>query len=154
MPSVKNPNKPSKNRLAARASKAKKRAQKASAIGTRAVRFAISNSDAQRGAKPGLLPTSGPNAALSKKKAKKMEQRRRLLKRKMEEVEGTLGQGEERGEEVDMDGEFFFFFLAFGSRAAGWSFVGIQVMWDGLTRVDASVERGKAVDKEVEMDVE
>lgn len=98
MPSVKNPNKPSKNRLAAWASKAKKRAQKSSVAGTRS---AISNRDAQRGAKPGLLPTSGPRAALSAKKQKKMEQRARLaLKRKLE-AEGGSG-------EIEMAGEFPF----------------------------------------------
>ncbi|KAK0619384.1 hypothetical protein B0T14DRAFT_496158 [Immersiella caudata] len=81
MPSVKNPNKPSKNRLAARAAKARKTARAASAAG----QSKVSIQDKQRGAKSGLLPTSGPRAAVSKKKAKKLEQRARLnLRRRVE----------------------------------------------------------------------
>jgi len=86
MPSVKNPNKASKNRLAARANKTKKQAQLSSAAG----RMKVSKQDHARGAGGGLLPTSGPNAALSKKKQKKLDQRLRLaLKRKME-LEGEV----------------------------------------------------------------
>ncbi|KAK5660190.1 hypothetical protein OQA88_13660 [Cercophora sp. LCS_1] len=83
MPSVKNPNKPSKNRLAARASKAKKQAQQASAAGKKSK---IQKADARVGARTGLMPTSGPRAPVSKKKQKKIEQRLRLaLQRKMKE---------------------------------------------------------------------
>jgi hypothetical protein len=99
MPSVKNPNKPSKNRLAARAAKARKTARASSAAG----QSKVSIQDKQRGAKPGLLPTSGPRAAVSKKKAKKLEQRARLnLRRRVE-----LGLAEM--EEVEMKGWCFFF---------------------------------------------
>ncbi|KOS17322.1 hypothetical protein ESCO_006433 [Escovopsis weberi] len=81
MPSVKNPNGPSKNRLAARASKIKKQRQKRSEEG----RHKISKADTTRGARPGLLPTSGPRAKLSAKKARKMEKKMGYaLQRKME----------------------------------------------------------------------
>lgn len=81
MPSVKNPNGPSKNRVAARASKALKLRQKKSAEG----KHKISKADVARGARPGLLPTSGPRARLSSKKAKKLEKKMGYaLQRKME----------------------------------------------------------------------
>ncbi|KAJ0148473.1 hypothetical protein CTA2_673 [Colletotrichum tanaceti] len=80
MPSVKNPNGPSKNRLANRALGAKMQRRKKS----EANRNKILKTDAMRGAKPGLAPTSGPNAPLSKKKAKKVEKRiAHALRRKM-----------------------------------------------------------------------
>ncbi|KAK0652820.1 hypothetical protein B0T16DRAFT_455165 [Cercophora newfieldiana] len=91
MPSVKNPNKPSKNRLAARAGKARKTARAASAAGQNK----LSTLDKQRGAKAGLLPTSGPRAAVSKKKAKKLEQRARLNLRRRVELGLALGEGGE-----------------------------------------------------------
>ncbi|KAJ3499232.1 hypothetical protein NLG97_g499 [Lecanicillium saksenae] len=71
MPSVKNPNGPSKNRLAARAAKARKTSQKRSEEG----KHRIAKVDVARGARPGLLPTSGPNAKLSSKKARKMQKK-------------------------------------------------------------------------------
>ncbi|KAK4119181.1 hypothetical protein N657DRAFT_650455 [Parathielavia appendiculata] len=97
MPSVKNPNAPSRNRLAARAAKQRKTRQKAAALGQLARQGgAIAKADARRGAKPGLLPTSGPRAAVSKKKQRKLEkQLRHALRRKME-AEG----------EVEMKGKF------------------------------------------------
>ncbi|RYP50310.1 hypothetical protein DL768_004163 [Monosporascus sp. mg162] len=83
MPSVKNPNGPSKNRLAARAAKARKQAQKQSAAGGKSK---VTKADRRRGARPGLLPTSGPNAAISAKKRRKLERKMGYaLKRKMEE---------------------------------------------------------------------
>lgn len=92
MPSVKNPNGPSKNRMAAMRASAKKKAQKSSAAG----QTRILKSDARRGAREGILPTSGPNRALSAKKQRKVEkQMRHALKRKME----AAG-------EVEMKGEF------------------------------------------------
>lgn len=110
MVSRKNPNKASKNRLAARAGRVKKQAQMSSAAG----RSKVSKQDHARGAGGGLLPTSGPNAALSKKKQKKIDQRLRLaLKRKMElegEVEmtgmsGVLGwEGDNRGKGANWSG--------------------------------------------------
>jgi len=108
MPSVKNPNKPSKNRLAARRASTKKRAQKSSEAG-RLSRIGITKADAARGAKPGLLPTSGPRAALSKKKLKKLEQRVRLATQRAEKAEA-----DKEGGELVMRGEFFLeFFLSF-----------------------------------------
>ena len=71
MPSVKNPNGPSKNRLAARASRARKNRTKKSLAG----KHKIDAADVRRGAKPGLLPTSGPNRRISAKKAKKLEKK-------------------------------------------------------------------------------
>lgn len=71
MPSVKNPNGPSKNRLAARASRARKERTKKSLAG----KHKIDKADTRRGAKPGLLPTSGPNRRISAKKAKKLEKK-------------------------------------------------------------------------------
>ncbi len=96
MPSVKNPNKPSRNRVAARAAHRRKLQQKRSAEGQLADRAA--KADAKRGARPGLLPTSGPRAPLSAKKQKKLVQRMTLaLKRKMAANGGRL-------EDVDMTG--------------------------------------------------
>ncbi|KAH6889789.1 hypothetical protein B0T10DRAFT_561373 [Thelonectria olida] len=81
MPSVKNPNGPSKNRLAARASKVKKESRKRS----QTPKDKIAKADTTRGARKGLLPTSGPRARLSGKKAKKLEKKMGYaLKRKME----------------------------------------------------------------------
>ncbi|KAI1869957.1 uncharacterized protein JN550_005547 [Neoarthrinium moseri] len=86
MPSVKNPNGPSKNRLAARRASARKRSQKASAAG----QTKVNKADQKRGAGGGLLPTSGPNRALSAKAQKKLERRTaRAMKRKME-AEGEV----------------------------------------------------------------
>ncbi|OAA65612.1 hypothetical protein SPI_02399 [Niveomyces insectorum RCEF 264] len=86
MPSVKNPNKPSRNRLAARASHQRKQQRKRAADGVRTngVRpDRVAKADTKRGARPGLLPTSGPRAPLSAKKQKKVVQRMALaLKRK------------------------------------------------------------------------
>jgi hypothetical protein len=92
MPSVKNPNRPSKNRLAARAAKAKKANQKRA---DPANRSKITKADKTRGARPGLLPTSGPRAQVSAKKARKLEKKMKYaLKRQMEaegeaEMKGT-----------------------------------------------------------------
>ncbi|KAK5995941.1 hypothetical protein PT974_04360 [Cladobotryum mycophilum] len=81
MPSVKNPNGPSKNRLAARAASAKKQRQKRSEEN----RTKISKADSARGARPGLLPNSGPRAKVSSKKARKLEKKMGYaMKRKME----------------------------------------------------------------------
>jgi hypothetical protein len=92
MPSVKNPNGPSKNRLMARKASTLKKRQKASAAG----QTRISKADQSHGAGGGLLPTSGPNAALSSKKRKKLEQRLKLALRRKMEAEG----------EVEMKGMF------------------------------------------------
>lgn len=93
MPSVGNPNGPSKNRLAARSSSAKKQRRQRSEH----ARNKISKADTTRGARPGLLPTSGPRAKLSSKKARKLEKKMGYaMKRKME-AEGV----------VEMKGEYF-----------------------------------------------
>ncbi|KAK7906405.1 hypothetical protein PG985_016411 [Apiospora marii] len=109
MPSVKNPNGPSKNRQAAMRASAKKKAQKSSAAG----QGRVLKSDARRGAREGILPTSGPNRALSAKKQRKLDKARaHALKRKMEaegEVEmkdaAETAATKEGKEEMDMDAE-------------------------------------------------
>lgn len=86
MPNVSNPNRPSKNRLAARASKLRKQRQKKSEEG----KNKIAKADSTRGARPGLLPTSGPNKRISAKKARKLEKKLGYaVKRKME-AEGVV----------------------------------------------------------------
>jgi hypothetical protein len=90
MPSVKNPNGPSKNRLAARASTARKHSAKAVARKALVEQHKITKADAKRGARAGLLPTSGPNAAMSAKRRRKLERKMGYaLKRKME-AEGEI----------------------------------------------------------------
>lgn len=95
MPSVKNPNKPSKNRMAARSSKAKKLQRQR----VEEAQHKISKKDAARGARPGLLPSSGPNRKLSAKKARKLEKKMGYaIKRKMEaegieDMQGTSSPG-------------------------------------------------------------
>ncbi|ROV88025.1 hypothetical protein VSDG_09169 [Cytospora chrysosperma] len=86
MVSVKNPNVTSQNRVRARASRSRKQ-------GLKAVRDAklptrVEKADTRRGARAGILPTSGPNAALSKKKQRKVEkQMAHALRRKRDEAE-------------------------------------------------------------------
>lgn len=87
MVSVSNPNKPSKNRLAARAAKGKKVQQKSSADGQLS---RVQKAATKRGARAGLLPTSGPGSKLSSKKARKVERKlAHAIKRKME-AEGEV----------------------------------------------------------------
>lgn len=103
MPSVKNPNTVSRNRQIARASKARKQALQHAATAKLASR--VDKADARRGARPGLLPTSGPNRALSKKKQRKVEkQLAHAIRRKAEE---------EAAKEVEMEGGLFPFSLFF-----------------------------------------
>lgn len=95
MPSVKNPNKPSKNRIAAKANKVRKQRQKESAAGRHIA--GVVKSDLRHGARPGLLPTSGPRKPLSSKAQRKLDKKLgHALKRKME-AEG----------EVEMKGMLF-----------------------------------------------
>lgn len=103
MPSVKNPNTVSRNRQIARVSKARKQALKHAATAKLASR--VDKADVRRGARPGLLPTSGPNRALSKKKQRKVEkQLAHAIRRKAEE---------EAAKEVEMEGGLFPFSLFF-----------------------------------------
>ncbi|ROW05958.1 hypothetical protein VPNG_08454 [Cytospora leucostoma] len=93
MVSVKNPNVTSQNRVRARAAKSRKQGLKATREAKLPTR--VAKADARRGARPGLLPTSGPNAPLSSKKQRKLEkQMAHALRRKREE--------EERQKEVEM----------------------------------------------------
>lgn len=97
MVSVKNPNVTSQNRMRARASKSRK-------LGLKHVRAARlptleAQADTRRGARTGILPTSGPNAALSKKKQRKVEKQiAHALRRKNE--------AEEKQKEADLKGAF------------------------------------------------
>lgn len=86
MPSIKNPNGPSLNRLAARASTARKDARKRST----APKGKIAKADATRGARPGLLPTSGPRAKLSAKKARKLEKKMGYALQRKNAAEGVV----------------------------------------------------------------
>jgi len=86
MPSVKNPNKPSQNRLAARAAKSRKVQQKRSAAG----QSRIEKSDTKRGARPGILPSSGPRAVLSSKKRRKLERKMGYALKRKEEATGEV----------------------------------------------------------------
>ncbi|RYC55261.1 hypothetical protein CHU98_g10954, partial [Xylaria longipes] len=96
MPSVKNPNGPSKNRLAARTATARKHTTKHLARKSlenslsQQSQGKITKADARRGARAGILPTSGPNKALSGKAARKLERKMGYaLQRKME-AEGEV----------------------------------------------------------------
>lgn len=84
MPSVKNPNGPSKNRLAARDAAAKKVRRKRSEF----TKNKISKQDIARGARPGILPTSGPRAKLSAKKARKLEKKMGYAMKRRMDAEG------------------------------------------------------------------
>ncbi|KAI5458520.1 hypothetical protein BGZ63DRAFT_426902 [Mariannaea sp. PMI_226] len=107
MPSVKNPNGPSKNRLAARAAKVRKESRKRSLT----PKDKIAKADTTRGARAGLMPTSGPRAPVSSKRARKLEKKLKYaLKRKMEaEGEAEMKDApeekasEEKASEVAMD---------------------------------------------------
>lgn len=86
MPSVKNPNTVGQNRTKARASRARK--QTLQSLKVKALPTRVAKADARRGARAGLLPTSGPNAPLSKKKQRKVEkQMAHAIRRKREEEE-------------------------------------------------------------------
>ncbi|KAI0814432.1 hypothetical protein GGR55DRAFT_431907 [Xylaria sp. FL0064] len=86
MPSVKNPNGPSKNRLIAARAKARKQSARRTQTQTpQNEQHRITKADAKRGARAGLLPTSGPNAAVSAKKMRKLQRKMGYaLKRRME----------------------------------------------------------------------
>lgn len=122
MPSVKNPNRPSKNRLAARAAKAKKANQKRA---DPANRSKITKADKTRGARPGLLPNSGPRAAVSAKKARKLEKKMGYALKRQMEAEG----------EAEMKGTFAF--------SKTWMFM---MLWEGDANmgIDAPVVEEKA----------
>lgn len=102
MPSVKNPNGPSKNRLTARAAKARKANQKRN---TNSAKNRITKADEKRGARAGLLPTSGPNAALGSKKRRKLERKMgHALRRKTEQEEEDERERIRGKGEVEMKG--------------------------------------------------
>lgn len=100
MPSTFNPNGPSKNRLASRAAKSKKVRQQKSAFG----QHKIAKIDVARGARPGLLPNSGPRAKMSKKKARKTEKKLGHAARRQMEAERA-----EEEVEAEKQGEFQIF---------------------------------------------
>lgn len=86
MPSVKNPNGPSKNRQAARASSAKKVQRQKSFAG----KHKITKAQAAAGARPGLLPNSGPGKKLSAKKQRKLEKKIGYALQRKNEAEGIV----------------------------------------------------------------
>ena len=86
MPSVSNPNGPSRNRQIARATKARAQRRKKSEH----AKNKIAKADTSRGARPGLLPTSGPRAKISKKKARKLEKKMGHALRRQMEADGEL----------------------------------------------------------------
>lgn len=100
MPSVKNPNTVGRNRALAQRAAARKRTQQA--LKSAALPDRVAKADARRGARGGTLglaPTSGPNAPLSKKKARKVEKAMaHAIRRRREEEERK--EKEERGEFV------------------------------------------------------
>jgi hypothetical protein len=94
--SVKNPNCISHNRQ--RALRAKARKQTLQAAASARLPDRVAKADTKRGARAGLLPTSGPNRPLSQKKARKLEkQMAHAIRRKREE--------EERQSQVEMKGQ-------------------------------------------------
>ncbi|KAL2108902.1 hypothetical protein VUR80DRAFT_3219 [Thermomyces stellatus] len=100
MVNVSNPNTKSRLSQRTRAASIKKiQKKRASQPKDRAAR-----ADAKRGARPGLLPTSGPRAALSKKKAKKLEKRMaHALRRKMAEEGEVEMKDAEAAEEKEVE---------------------------------------------------
>lgn len=128
MPSNGNLNGPSKNRLAARRSKGKADRRKRSQM----PKDKVAKADTTRGARPGIMPTSGPRAKLSSKKAKKLEKKMGYaLKRKME-ADG----------EAEMKGTF-----RRGAQVGLWGFDA------NCVRLDAPAEDGEKVD-EVVMEIQ
>jgi len=95
MVNVANPNIKSKLRQSNRAAKLRKIAQKRSAAAKHGA-DRVSKADTKRGARPGLLPTSGPRAPISAKKRRKLERKLGYAAKRRMEAEG----------EVDMKGEF------------------------------------------------
>ncbi|KAK3366171.1 hypothetical protein B0T24DRAFT_597906 [Lasiosphaeria ovina] len=87
MVSRKNPNQPSKNRLASRAGKVRKENARREAT---AGLDKVAKADTRHGARPGLMPTSGPRKPLSSKKAKKVQQRLALALKRKQEAEGEV----------------------------------------------------------------
>lgn len=106
MPSVKNPNKPSKNRLAARAGSIKKKAQQQSAAGR--IPSGIVKADLKRGARSGLMPTSGPRKPISAKRQRKLDKKLGYALKRKQEAEG----------DAEMKGEFLL--LARERRDKSW----------------------------------
>lgn len=103
MPSVKNPNTVSRNRQIARAAKARKQSLKRLSASKLANQGAtrVEKADLRRGARVGLLPTSGPNRALSKKKQRKVEKQLAHAIRRKAEADAAR--------EVEMEGKPLFF---------------------------------------------
>lgn len=96
MVSVKNPNVTSQNRVRARAARSRKQGLKA--FNDAKLPTKVEKADARRGARAGLLPTSGPNAPLSKKKQKKLEKQMAHALRRQREEEERQQQEETKGE--------------------------------------------------------
>ncbi|CCC11205.1 hypothetical protein SMACR_03911 [Sordaria macrospora] len=100
MPSVRNPNGPSKNRLIAKKAALRKLRQKESAQGKMEKIHKITRDDQNRGARPGLLPNSGPKKALGKKAQRKLEKKMGYAIRRKMEKEGLSKMEVEKVEEM------------------------------------------------------
>lgn len=113
-PSAKNPNGPSKLQSVANARKAKSQQARVEALANNKNR--IAKQDTRRGARPGILPTSGPNTALSRKKARKIERALGHAQRRQQQQETQAAEAEEE-KEVDeqVTGQYFSFATSFGS---------------------------------------
>ncbi|PKS11071.1 hypothetical protein jhhlp_002832 [Lomentospora prolificans] len=104
MVNVANPNTKSKIRQSNRAAKLRKISQKRS----QAAKYGanrVAKADTKRGARTGLLPTSGPRAPMSAKRRRKLERKLGYdMKRKME-AEGEVEMQDAEGGEVAKEGE-------------------------------------------------
>ncbi|KAJ1328902.1 hypothetical protein MN608_05631 [Microdochium nivale] len=102
MPSVRNPNGASQNRLKARASKARKITSKSTA-GRGKSRGLLA--DEKRGAREGLLPTSGPRRALGKKQQQKLDRRNANAMKRKAALGGGGGAGAQAGDDEEEEEE-------------------------------------------------
>ncbi|KAK3953948.1 hypothetical protein QBC32DRAFT_312474 [Pseudoneurospora amorphoporcata] len=100
MPSVRNPNGPSKNRLIAKKATLRKLRQRESAQGKMEKIHNITRDDQNRGARVGLLPNSGPKKALGKKAQRKLEKKMGYAIRRKMEKEGLSKMDVEKVEEM------------------------------------------------------
>lgn len=98
-PSAKNPNGPSRLKLVSNARKAKSQQARVEALAKNNNR--IAKQDSRRGARPGILPSSGPNTAISRKKAKKIERALGHAQRRQLEQEAQAARAEEEREVDD-----------------------------------------------------
>jgi hypothetical protein len=90
MASQSNPNTLSKNKRIERAKKSAKTRAKAAYSQKLERKHGITKAQARKGARPGLLPTSGPGAPISKKKQRKLERNLGYAMKRRMEAEGEV----------------------------------------------------------------